>query len=119
MEITVNNKKYDSGLVTFGTALKAIELEEKIVARQKIMIDGNDEEVLAELEKINLIKEYQNNAKLLIEFFDNQFTYEEFQKGFKCESLQSFNETIMQMIGECKFGIVEGFGNPKDTEKKK
>ncbi len=116
MEIKINGKTYDSGLIKFGVALEAIKLEKKITERQKIIVNGTDEEVLAELESINEIKEFYDNANFLIKFFNNQFTLEEFEEGYVCESLQDFNELIIQAIGECKFGIVKGFGEP---EKKK
>lgn len=113
MQIKIGSKTYTSRKATMGTIRKLIQLSEMIKERDSIM-SGEDDDAKAELiETIHPLDELEENIQLIVEYFGNQFTAEEFLAGFMANSMQDFHELIYQMIIEATWGITAPVGGEK------
>ena len=106
MEIKIFNKKYESGTITFKTFLMGSEIMTKVNKGQFLANETETE-----------IDEHIEAAKLIVAYFNDQFTYEDFTTGYKMKDGVEF----MQLFQKVLFNIQMNNGErelEKDTEGK-
>lgn len=115
MQVTLGDKVYTSNSVTMGTLMKILKLEKTIKEREELTL-SNDKEALAKLiETANQVEEIDKNVELIVEYFGNQFTKEDFYNLKTFNSILEFHQFMMVIVFDAMYST--DFGNG-DSEKK-
>lgn len=119
MQITLNKKLYTSKPVSFGVVLDVIKLQKKLAEREDVFTKGlSDDEVYNFFSKIDPEKDLFDNLNILIKFFGNQFTVDEFLKGYQASSMRDFENLLYIMIMEVSSGVKDEVGAEKKPQTK-
>lgn len=105
MEITLGNRTYKSGKAKLKTVKKLVQLSETIREREAVA-QGDDVDAQAKLiATIHPVMELDANIALIVEYFNHQFTAEQFLDGYKVDTMQDFALLMYQLIAEAVWGI--------------
>lgn len=107
---------YENKPCKFKTLYKIAELERKVKEREKLIKNSTDEEIMEKLGNIDNLKEIRENVSLVCEYFNDQFTVDEFMSGYHLESFDEFNTLLYIIMFEAQHG---NLGSVTDTDEKK
>ena len=118
MEITIYDKVYKSGKTTMGTLRKVTELAKLVEERERISLGDDEDAQLKLIESIDPLTDIDKNVELICEYFNHQFTVEDFMNGYQVDSIQDYHLVLYDILFEALRGVTVNLSNQKKSVKK-
>ena len=108
MEVTLiidgKEKVFRQDKTTFATMLKALEYQEEMIRQiewlEKMSQADIDDEIDFEEFETDPQKDVERSMNLIVAYFDDQFTYDEFSKGAYFKNAQELHKMAQEVMYE-------------------